>query len=319
MSAIGYCSNFKSCTLTFLTDIGISIGYLYLMMGVIISSAVLPVALTLLWSKQNTIAATLSPILGLASSLIAWLVTAKKEGGTLSVASTGSKYATHPRFLPPPLLPNQTNHARHSNPMLAGNVVALLSPIIYIPLLTYAFGPQNYDYASMKLIRRASDHDVAAAHHVDPELVPGSRTVGPEAAALEQRHLKRASVIAKSLTAFMTVALLVLWPMPLYGTGYVFSRRFFTGWVSVGILWLFGSAVCVGLYPLWEGRGSLLGTVRSVVLDLRGLRGPVVQGRRREGDGEVEREMQGGSEGSRTPVEVGEKVVAGVEGGMEKA
>lgn len=73
------------------TDIGISIGYLYLMMGVIISAAVLPTALTLLWSKQNMIAATLSPVLGLVSSLIAWLVTAKKTYGSLSVASTGSK------------------------------------------------------------------------------------------------------------------------------------------------------------------------------------------------------------------------------------
>ena len=72
--------------------IGISMGYLYLMMGVIISSAVLPAVLTLMWEKQNLAAVTLSPILGLACSLIAWLVTAKKEGGDLSVASTGSKY-----------------------------------------------------------------------------------------------------------------------------------------------------------------------------------------------------------------------------------
>ena len=71
--------------------IGISIGYLYLMMGVIISSAVLPAALTLLWSKQNMIAATLSPPLGLMCSLIAWLVTAKKQSGNLSVESTGAK------------------------------------------------------------------------------------------------------------------------------------------------------------------------------------------------------------------------------------
>ena len=28
--------------------------------------------------------------------------------------------------------------------MLAGNVVALLSPLIFVPVLTYAFGPQNY-------------------------------------------------------------------------------------------------------------------------------------------------------------------------------
>lgn len=83
------------------------------MMGVVISSAVLPATLTLLWSKQNMIgrsfpvkkmvyslrfnvsfsceAATLSPILGLTCSLIAWLVTAKKQYGNLSVASTGSK------------------------------------------------------------------------------------------------------------------------------------------------------------------------------------------------------------------------------------
>lgn len=69
----------------------ISMGYLYLMMGVIISGAVLPAALTLLWSRQSWAAATFSPPLALCCSLIAWLVTAKKEGGSLSVDSTGSK------------------------------------------------------------------------------------------------------------------------------------------------------------------------------------------------------------------------------------
>ena len=66
-------------------------GYLYLMMGVIISSAVLPATLSLMWSQQNLAAAALTPILGLICSLTAWLVTAKKEGGDLSVKSTGAK------------------------------------------------------------------------------------------------------------------------------------------------------------------------------------------------------------------------------------
>lgn len=66
-------------------------GYLYLLMGVIISSAVLPASLTLLWSRQSWAAATFSPVLGLACSLIAWLVTAKKEGGSLTVDTTGAK------------------------------------------------------------------------------------------------------------------------------------------------------------------------------------------------------------------------------------
>jgi urea-proton symporter len=83
------------------------------MMGVIISSAVLPATLTLVWSRQNKWAASLSPILGLICALIAWLVTAQKQCGSLSVDCTGS-----------------------NNPMLAGNVVALLSPLVFIPILT---------------------------------------------------------------------------------------------------------------------------------------------------------------------------------------
>lgn len=62
------------------------------MMGVIISSAVLPASLTLLWDRMSWAAATFTPPLGLVCSMIAWLVTAKKEYGTLSVNSTGSKY-----------------------------------------------------------------------------------------------------------------------------------------------------------------------------------------------------------------------------------
>ena len=158
--------------------------------------------------------------------------------------------------------------------MLAGNVVALLSPCIWVPLLTYAFGPQNYDYKTMALIRLGDDTDIAIAAHTDLESIPGTQTIlDAQQSEKEQATLKRASTIAKSMTVFMTVALLVLWPMPMYGSGYVFSRKFFTGWVVVGILWLFFSAFvssiscepqngwlnhtqCVGLYPLWEGRHS---------------------------------------------------------------
>jgi Na+/proline symporter len=36
-----------------LNNIGITIGYLYLLMGIIITGAVVPLACTLLWKKQN--------------------------------------------------------------------------------------------------------------------------------------------------------------------------------------------------------------------------------------------------------------------------
>jgi len=70
---------------------GIGMGYLYLLMGVIISAGVIPGAMTLLWKGQNWLAAAASPVLGLASGLIAWLVTAKSLYGELTVATTGAK------------------------------------------------------------------------------------------------------------------------------------------------------------------------------------------------------------------------------------
>lgn len=230
---------------------GISMGYLYLLMGVIISAAVLPATLTLMWAGQNKWAATFTPPLGLACSLIAWLVTAKKLCGTLDVVCTGS-----------------------NNPMLAGNVVALLSPLAFIPIFTLVFGLDRYDWASMAAIRKGDDHELAEAAHIDIELVPGESTVSADQEAIEQEKLVRASKIAKSTTVILTLALLVLWPMPLYGSGYIFSRKFFTGWVVVGIIWLVGSLCCVGIFPVWEGRETLSHTLKSIYLDITGKQHP---------------------------------------------
>ncbi|KAE8403805.1 Sodium:solute symporter family-domain-containing protein [Aspergillus pseudonomiae] len=229
---------------------GIGMGYLYLLMGVIISSAVFPGAMTLVWKAQNWVAAAVSPILGLAVSLIAWLVTAKKESGVLTVATTGANY-----------------------PMLAGNVAALLSPIIFSPVLTYIFGPQNYDYESMRAIRKVDDTDVAAAAHVDIELIPGENNpaaINPAKEQEEERKLNRAALYSRTLTIGMVLCFLLLWPIPMYGSSYVFSKKFFTGWVVVGIIWLFCTTVGVVLFPLYEGRESIIRTARLMALDAVG-------------------------------------------------
>ena len=227
--------------------IGISMGYLYLLMGVIISSAVLPAGLTLLWSRQSWAAATLSPPLGLICSLIAWLVTAKKEGGTLTVDSTGA-----------------------NNQMLAGNVVALLSPLVFIPFFSIFGWSRPYDWKSMAQIRKGDDTDMARRASVDLELVPGESRHSDNEERAEREHLLRASKIARWLCLFLAVSLLVLWPMPMYGSEYVFSKGFFTGWISIAILWLFCSAGIVVVYPLWEGRATSARIFRSIAGELSG-------------------------------------------------
>ncbi|KAK3069238.1 hypothetical protein LTS18_000382 [Coniosporium uncinatum] len=126
----------------------------------------------------------------------------------------------------------------------------------------------------MAAIRKGDDHDIADAAGVDLEEVPGEAERTAAAEEEEQRKLKRASTIARILTVVMTLSLLILWPMPMYGSGYVFSKPFFTGWVSVGILWLFFSSACVAVYPLWEGRGTSSHTIKAIWLDITGKKKP---------------------------------------------
>ncbi|POR38921.1 Putative urea active transporter 1 [Tolypocladium paradoxum] len=256
---------------------GISMGYLYLLMGVLISAAVIPATLTLLWSRQNRWAATLSPILGAACAITAWLVTAQKTCGTLDVECTGS-----------------------NDPMLAGNVTALLSPLVFVPVLCLIFGFEKYDWQSMLAIRKADDHDLLQASGLDPEAQREAQLVQEASFAEEQRKLNRAFKIACIVTITMALSFLVLWPMPLYGSGYIFSKKFFTGWVSVGIIWIFCSFIAVGLYPLWESRATLK-RVLTVMFTGKVPR-PVLQG---------EHAMTEESSGTLTPSKMGSDVKSG--------
>jgi hypothetical protein len=194
--------------------VGISMGYLYLLMGVIVSSAVLPITLTLMWRRMNWYAAVFAPILGFTVSVGSWLGTAKNHFGIITVASTGANI-----------------------PMLVGNVVALLSPIIFVGILTM-IKPDNYNFQSMKDIELDYDNDSQLQINND---IPATLRLSREDHLAEARQLDRASSVAKFLASFLTIALLVLWPMPMYGTGYIFSLKFFSGWVVVGIIWIFVS------------------------------------------------------------------------------
>ncbi|KAI5300289.1 hypothetical protein KEM55_008347 [Ascosphaera atra] len=238
---------------------GISMGYLYVMMGVIISSAVVPICFSLLWKDQNAVAAAASPVLGLICALTAWLVTAKKQYGELTVDSTNA-----------------------NNPMLAGNVTALLSPLVFSPVLTLVFGRQKYDWKSMMDVRRVDDSDVVAEADVDVEQVPGQNEAKSDDWEEEQRMLKKTSRIARILTVAVALCFIILWPMPMYGSSYVFSKPFFRGWITVGIIWLFGTAFGVVIFPLWEGRHTIALTFRSMWMDVTGRRGKALSGRRAE-------------------------------------
>lgn len=262
---------------------GISMGYLYELMGVIISAAVIPATLTLLSKHQNTISIIVSPILGTALAIMSWLVSTHTMYGEITVANT---------FM--------------DDPMLIGNVVALLSPIVFIPILTLTFGSQNFDWEILKSIKRIDDSDEIEENLKDilPVIEPKGDDVNEsvnstskndvekleplksniteivenfahdpkllQQAEEEEEHLRKASKIAGWLCLAMSFSLLVIWPMPMYGQSYVFSKHFFTGWIVVGIIWIFFTAFTVIIYPLWEGRYGIFTSFRGIYWDITG-------------------------------------------------
>jgi hypothetical protein len=111
-----------------------------------------------------------------------------------------------------------------------GTVASCFSPIPYSILITL-LRPQNYDWADFrkeKLALEKLDSDLTTAHatessdHGDASSIENGRI---HSATLESKELKRWGRIA----AFWSIATFlghwVIWPLPMYGSRYVFEKK----------------------------------------------------------------------------------------------
>lgn len=250
----------------------VPMGYLYELMGIIIGGGVLPSTFTLLSKKQNRVAATLSPLLALAMAIMSWLVCTKKQFGSLTIDTTFK-----------------------DNPMLTGNVVALLSPLVFVPVLTLIFKPQNFDWLILRQIRRVDEEpelreaegdlgglgkDVENLQPVKSQFSTAAIEIAErEQGQLEEesRLLNRSFKIAAAVCVTLTLCLVILWPMPMYGSSYIFSKPFFRGWIVVLIIWIFFTAFTVIIAPILEGREGIFYSCRGIYWDLTGQHYKVVE------------------------------------------
>ncbi|CAM0141407.1 unnamed protein product [Umbelopsis sp. WA50703] len=238
---------FMSILAVILRATGVDLGYLYTLMGVLLCPAVAPLMCTLLWSKQSKLAATASPIIALACGLIAWLVTAKGIYGEITLASTAANY-----------------------PMLAGNLASILVPIPCLLILTW-INPQNFDWESTKNIQKVADPDTEDNENSVSIPIESKPVVVEETPEEMMAGLLKASRFAKISSVVLTLVLVILWPLPMFGSQYVFSREFFTGWVVVSIIWVFCSTCAVAIYPVIESRASIATVFRGIFNDLSNL------------------------------------------------
>lgn len=72
-----------------LNKIGVSLGWLYLAMGNMIGSGVIPVAMAISWRKCSGVAAIAGAVSGLIAAMCVWLIYSKVDSGEVTLASTG--------------------------------------------------------------------------------------------------------------------------------------------------------------------------------------------------------------------------------------
>uniref|UniRef100_A0A803L6D0 Urea-proton symporter DUR3 n=2 Tax=Chenopodium quinoa TaxID=63459 RepID=A0A803L6D0_CHEQI len=111
-----------------LNKAGVSLGWMYLAMGVFVGSAVMPIAFSLLWRKANSIGAILGVTIGCILGVITWVTVTKIEYGVVNLDTTG-----------------------RNAPMLAGNLVSILSGGAIHAVCSFLW-PQNYGWDTTKKI-----------------------------------------------------------------------------------------------------------------------------------------------------------------------
>ncbi|CAM8937658.1 unnamed protein product [Rhodiola kirilowii] len=138
-----------------LNKAGISLGWMYLAMGVLIGSAVIPIALMLLWRKANAFGAILGTITGCIFGIITWISVTKIVYGRVNLDTTG-----------------------RNAPMLAGNLVSILTGGA-IHTICSLLWQQNYDWEGTKNITRVKKdaEDLPAEEFRDDKLVSAKRWI----------------------------------------------------------------------------------------------------------------------------------------------
>ena len=208
-----------------LLGMGLSLGFVYLAMGILIGSAVIPIALTIIWNKTTRAGAVAGALIGVVLSLTTWTsVAASEADGVIDIASLGGAF-----------------------PMLYGNVVAILSSGLICVIISLA---QNKKYDWKELDKHMSlvtddmeQHEITAT----------------EAAKREQdeEQLKKAFKFSVRGGGLLTLICVVFWPMPLYFSGYVFDFGFYGLWVGIAIAWVSCAAAIIIFMPIVEARKGI--------------------------------------------------------------
>jgi hypothetical protein len=253
------------------------IGYLR---PIISCPGIIPMILTLFWSRQTRLAAIVAPVLGFFTGLTVWLTTTHSMYGHINIATTTNNY-----------------------PALYAAIASFSSPALYSVVLSL-YKPYKFDWRIFLRIELSDQGEIASSNastlgetekdqgvdlknaagsvkpvsnsqpesiSSDPEQVDGVDEKKPTTTIVRQsadeisldniqhpfdeatlKELYRWLKIAWYMFGAIVLITFVAWPLPLY-RDYIFTKSFFAGWVVVAIVWQFAAFGAVVIFPLYDG------------------------------------------------------------------
>ena len=212
-----------------LLGMGLSLGFVYLAMGILIGSAVIPIALTITWSRTTKAGAVSGALIGVMLSLATWTgVAASEANGVIDIASLGGAF-----------------------PMLYGNVVAILSSGLICVVVSLA-QRKVYDWKEMNTHMNIVEADMS--EKIKAEIAQRQQ---------DEETLKKAYQFSLKGGGILTIICVVIWPLPLYFSGYVFDLAFYSMWVGIAIVWVSIASFCIICIPIIEARTGFAEVLRG--------------------------------------------------------
>lgn len=85
-----------------------------------------------------------------------------------------------------------------------------------------------------------------------------------EISTQDKKTLRKQSILAIFLNLLVIGGAYIILPISFYGTGYTFSKKYFTQWVIIMMIWLFLASAYILVFPLWQGRYALFKMAKSL-------------------------------------------------------
>ena len=208
-------------------------GWILEFVGVVVGSAVIPITMAVTSAHVSPHFTTWAPPIGTICGICTWLALTKGIYGDINVDTTFENW-----------------------PMFGGCLVSLTIPLImWLCMRPFVKAPYDWDLLFLMIPRHPRPGDVSYTHDDD------DNSLGLD---WDPKELSRASFMAKTVSGVLCLIFLIIIPFPMYGSGYIMSRKFFTGWTVLVFIWSWTAALLIWCMPVWQSRGPLIKVAKGI-------------------------------------------------------